>query len=115
MFLKNFILFFGFSLISLSIFSQKDSLNIKGLRIEGDIKVETYNVLAPSKAAFYSALFPGGGQIYNRQYWKGPLVSGALAFPPYLYLYNNNEYKRYRRAFKLREAGLQAEFTIVEV
>ena len=29
----------------------------------------------------------------------------------YLYLDNNNEYDRYRTAFKMREAGLQDEFT----
>ena len=29
-----------------------------------------------------------------------------------IYLFNNNEYKRYRRAFRQRESGLQDEFTL---
>tara|TARA_Y100000034_G_scaffold100570_1_gene124098 strand:+ start:26078 stop:26620 length:543 start_codon:yes stop_codon:yes gene_type:complete len=72
----------------------------------------TYNPLAPSKAAFYSAIFPGMGQIYNKKYWKAPIVWGALAIPTYFYLDNNREYKRFRTAFKLRTAGLQDEFTL---
>ena len=71
-----------------------------------------YNPLSPSKAAFYSAVFPGMGQIYNKKYWKAPIVWGAIAIPTYFYLDNNKEYKRFRTAFKLRKAGLQDEFTL---
>ena len=67
---------------------------------------------SPSKAAFYSAIFPGMGQIYNKKYWKAPIVWGALAIPTYFYLDNNSEYRRFRNAFKLRKAGLQDEFTL---
>ena len=70
-----------------------------------------YNPLSPSKAAFYSAIFPGMGQIYNRKYWKAPIVWGALAIPVYYYQINNSDYKRFRTAFRLRKAGLQDEFT----
>ena len=100
--------------LSYSIYSQKDSLEIKGLKIDGNLSLNTntYNVLAPSKAAFYSALFPGGGQIYNKKYWKAPIVWGIMGTTTYLYIDNNNLYKRYRKAFKLRRAGLQDEFTL---
>ncbi|WP_236548103.1 DUF5683 domain-containing protein [Polaribacter septentrionalilitoris] len=70
-----------------------------------------YNPLAPSKAAFYSAIFPGMGQVYNKKYWKAPIVWGALGTSIYYYLQNNSEYKRFRTAYKLREIGLQDEFT----
>ncbi|MEQ6123329.1 DUF5683 domain-containing protein [Pseudotenacibaculum sp. MALMAid0570] len=73
---------------------------------------DSYNPLSPSKAAFYSAIFPGMGQIYNKKYWKAPIVWAALGTSTYLYLDNNSQYKRYRRAFKQREAGLQDEFTL---
>lgn len=33
----------------------------------------------PKKAALFAAVFPAGGQIYNRDYWKVPLVLAALA------------------------------------
>lgn len=63
--------------------------------------------LTPSKAAFYSAVLPGLGQIYNRSYWKLPLVYGALGTGLYFYIDNTNEYHRYRDAYKRRLAGFQ--------
>ncbi|MFN0730018.1 DUF5683 domain-containing protein [Polaribacter gochangensis] len=106
------ILFFLSVLISFSISAQKDSTQVDDLKIKGKIKLNSnyFNPLSPSKAAFYSAIFPGGGQIYNKKYWKAPIVWGAMGTSIYLYLDNNKEYDRYRTAFKLREAGLQDEF-----
>lgn len=63
------------------------------------------NPLAPSRAAFYSAVFPGMGQIYNKRYWKVPIVYGALGAGVYFYDRNNDLYNRYREAFKRRRAG----------
>lgn len=42
------------------------------------LKSETIDPLRPAKAAFYSAIFPGLGQIYNKKYWKLPLGYGAI-------------------------------------
>ncbi|WP_231749568.1 DUF5683 domain-containing protein [Polaribacter sp. BAL334] len=75
-------------------------------------KPYVYNPLAPSKAAFYSAIFPGMGQIYNKKYWKAPIVWGALALPVYYYQINNSDYKRYRNAYRLRKNGLPDEFIV---
>ncbi|MCL7752885.1 DUF5683 domain-containing protein [Polaribacter sp. Z022] len=96
-------------------FGQKDSLNVEDIKIKGKIKVEkggVYDALAPSRAAFYSAIFPGMGQVYNKKYWKAPIVWGAMGTSIYYYLHNNKEYKRYRTAYKLRKIGLQDEFTL---
>ncbi len=65
------------------------------------------NPLAPSKAAFYSAILPGLGQIYNKRYWKVPIVYGAIGTGIYVYSFNNTEYKRARDAFKRRLAGFE--------
>lgn len=98
---------------SFGMYAQKDTTQIKNLNIKGAILINSndYNPLAPTKAAFYSAILPGFGQIYNKKYWKAPIVWGAMAFTTYLYIDNNREFDRYRTAFKLREAGLQDEFT----
>ena len=107
-----FILFLAF--ISANIFGQKDSVSVKDVKIKGDIKFEKggiYDPLSPSKAAFYSAIFPGMGQVYNKKYWKAPIVWGAMGTSIYYYLINNRDYKRYRTAYKLRSVGLQDEFT----
>ena len=90
--------------------AQKDSTTVKAKQLQLDNK--DYNPLSPSKAAFYSAVFPGGGQIYNKKYWKAPVVWAALGTATYFYIDNSNQYDRYRTAFKLRQQGLQDEFTL---
>ena len=68
------------------------------------------NPNAPAKAAFYSALVPGLGQAYNKKYWKIPIVYGAIGTGVYFYSTNNQEYQRYRNAYKQRLKGLDDEF-----
>tara|TARA_B110000902_G_scaffold204411_1_gene232528 strand:- start:615 stop:1205 length:591 start_codon:yes stop_codon:yes gene_type:complete len=113
-FFKKIILVLFIAFFSANLFAQKDSTNVKIKNIKGKIQKTqgVYNPLSPSKAAFYSAIFPGMGQIYNKKYWKAPIVWGALAVPTYYYQINNSDYKRYRRAYKLRKNGLQDEFTL---
>lgn len=77
----------------------------EGVTFEEVTKKKSINPLAPSKAAFYSAILPGLGQIYNKRYWKAPIVWGALGTGIYVYSYNNTEYRRARNAFKRRLAG----------
>ncbi|WP_321539015.1 DUF5683 domain-containing protein [Flavobacterium piscinae] len=47
--------------------------------------------LTPAKAAFYSAVIPGLGQVYNKKYWKVPIVYGGLAIGYYFYNDNNKK------------------------
>ncbi len=61
--------------------------------------------LAPSKAAFYSAILPGMGQVYSGNSWKVPLVYAAIGSAVYGYVYNKNEYNKYRGIYKRRIAG----------
>ena len=109
-----------FSILVLSItnclYSQKDTTAVKekNMLAQTELPQGVYNPLSPSKAAFYSAILPGMGQIYNKKYWKAPIVWGALAGTTYLYIDNNSIYKRYRTAFKLRKAGPQDEFTLID-
>lgn len=65
--------------------------------------------LSPAKAAFYSAILPGLGQAYNKKYWKIPIVYAAIGTGVYFYINNNNEYNRYRDAYKSRLAGLETD------
>jgi hypothetical protein len=48
----------------------------------------------PGKASLYSAILPGLGQIYNKKYWKLPLVYAAVGIPVYTYSYNRSWYKK---------------------
>lgn len=63
--------------------------------------------LTPSKAAFYSAIFPGLGQVYLGNEWKVPLVYAAIGSAVYSYVYNKGEYNKYRGIYKRRISGFK--------
>lgn len=72
-----------------------------------EIRKITWNTdpLSPSKAAFYSAVLPGLGQIYNKSYWKVPIVWGAIGVGVYAYIWNDKKHTAYRTAYKRRLDG----------
>ncbi|KAF2516169.1 DUF5683 domain-containing protein [Flavobacterium foetidum] len=90
-------LLFGFT----SIFAQGTDKIISN----DSLKSETIDPLRPAKAAFYSAVLPGLGQIYNKKYWKLPLVYGAIGVSTYLYIDNQKSYRMYRNEYKNRLEG----------
>ena len=53
------------------------------------------------KATLRSAIIPGWGQAYNREYWKIPIVYGALAVPGSLFIYNNKWYQKTKQAYTI--------------
>ena len=55
---------------------------------------------SPRKASIMSAVFPGLGQIYNRKYWKAPVIYAGLGGLGYIFLNNNGLYNDYREALK---------------
>ena len=75
---------------------QKDSVVVSeknnGIVIKDTVlEKKPYNPLAPSKAAFYSAVVPGLGQAYNKKYWKIPIVYAGMATGVYFYLKNDDD------------------------
>lgn len=54
----------------------------------------------PTKAVIYSAIFPGLGQIYNRKYWKLPIVYGGFLGFSYAISWNNRYYTDYSNGYK---------------
>ena len=79
--MKRKYIFFICTLISLSISSQK---------IQQD--------KSPKKAAIYSAVIPGSGQVYTKKYWKVPIIYAGLVASAYFINDNNNQYKEYKDA-----------------
>jgi len=90
-------LFFGLT----SIFAQEKAKII----LKDSLQSEAIDPLRPAKAAFYSAIFPGLGQIYNKKYWKLPLVYGAIGTSTYFYIDNQKKYNLYRDEYKSRLEG----------
>lgn len=67
---------------------------------QAPIKKDTVRKHNPRIATKRSALIPGWGQAYNREYWKIPIVYGILAIPTTLYFYNNDLYKKTKFAYE---------------
>lgn len=63
-----------------------------------------------SKAALRSAILPGLGQVYNKKYWKVPIVYGIIAIPVSLYSYNRKWYNLTRNAYTIRSNKDSANF-----
>ena len=53
----------------------------------------------PKRALWLALVIPGGGQIYNRKYWKLPLVYGGIMGCIYAISWNNSMYKDYSQAY----------------
>ena len=53
----------------------------------------------PTRAVWLSALFPGLGQIYNRRYWKLPIIVGGYMGLGYAVSWNNTMLTDYTRAY----------------
>ncbi len=56
----------------------------------------------PAKAALLSAVIPGAGQVYNKSYWKVPLIYATGTVIGYFLVDNNNKYQDFRKALILR-------------
>lgn len=62
----------------------------------------------PKKSGLYSAILPGMGQLYNRQYWKIPVIYAGVAAAGYFLIDNTNQYRKYRKVYIAR---LQNDFS----
>jgi hypothetical protein len=69
--------------------------------------VSKHNV---KRATLLSAFLPGAGQIYNRRWWKVPIIYGGLGATIYLARTNQLEYLRYSNAFDQRQNSITDEF-----
>jgi hypothetical protein len=67
-------------------------------------------VYEPRKALLW-ALIPAGGQIYNRRWWKVPLVFGGFSGMLAVLEFNQANYRRFEKAYRLKLAGDLHEFS----
>lgn len=67
--------------------------------LDNNLKVKPFKP-DPKKAVIYSAIFPGLGQIYNRKYWKLPILYGGFVGVSYAITWNNSYYQDYFGGYK---------------
>jgi hypothetical protein len=68
------------------------------------VKKDTVEKHSARKATLRSALLPGWGQAYNKEYWKMPLAWGVVGIPAGLFIYQNTWYRRTRKALEIRSS-----------
>lgn len=59
-------------------------------------------VHSPLKATLMSTIVPGLGQVYNKKYWKLPIIYGGIGTTLYFAFSNHKEYHRFRDAYLIR-------------
>lgn len=57
------------------------------------------------RATLFSAILPGAGQVYNKKYWKVPIVYAALGISAYAFFYNKNWYNKCQYALTVTVNG----------
>ena len=74
------------------------------------VLLQEQQVHSPHKATMYSAVVPGLGQIYNKKYWKLPVIYGLTGVFIYAFDFNNNQYNKYKNAYAEFDTGERVEF-----
>lgn len=87
----------------LPVTEKKDSLPVIKKAATGSSRYDSaLKAHSPRKAAIRSAILPGWGQIYNKKYWKLPIVYGALGTSGGIFFYNLKNYRDTRFAYRVK-------------
>lgn len=63
-------------------------------------RVKEQRVVSPLKATMLAAAFPGMGQVYNRKYWKIPLVYAGFGAVGYSIVFNTSNFNSYLKGYQ---------------
>jgi hypothetical protein len=89
---------FAQDLDSVRVVKKDTSVVVKVKEERAELFVEL-STLDPKKAAMYSAVLPGLGQVYNKQYWKVPLIYGGAVIIGHYIRYQDRLYNSFRSAY----------------
>jgi len=82
--------------------------------LQNALKAKTW-IPNPTTATWLALVIPGGGQIYNRKFWKLPIFYGGFAGCAYALTWNNKMYKDYSAAYKDASNGHWNSTSITEL
>src|SRR5579862_2033029 len=94
------------SLGDTTVLTKRDTINTALAKKDSLVRQRGPN---PRRATIYSAIFPGLGQLYNKKYWKIPIVLAAVGIPTYTYFDNKNWYNKTRYALSVLANGRSEE------
>lgn len=111
--MRLFILFFIFIFSGTVLLAQSvDSVSAQSsARLESDVdsltqlkaaikaRTEAHPFVTPKKAGLFSAILPGLGQMYNRQYWKVPVIYAGAGVAVYFISDNLKNYNDFRSVY----------------
>jgi len=100
-------------MVAVTTFAQEEKEKLAGVDSTGkktitvtdstkDGEKKKIKVYSPRKAVIRSAILPGLGQIYNKKYWKLPIVYGAMGTSAGVFFFNLKTYKDTRFAYKAK-------------
>lgn len=98
-----------FFLMNGSLFSQNQGTVVMDSALTLSKGKDSVRKHDPKIATRRSAILPGWGQAYNKQYWKIPLAYGIIAVPVGTFIYNNNYYKKMKFAYEARYKQAQGD------
>ena len=76
--------------------------------------LKSKKIFNPATATKRSAMVPGWGQIYNKKYWKLPLVYGALGTTTGIFFFNLKTYKLLRLAYLYKTDTNTANLALID-
>jgi phosphotransferase system IIB component len=84
----------------------------KSIVVKDTSKVKKKYALNPKTSSLLSAFIPGAGQIYNRKYWKAPIVWGGAISLYYTYDFFNRQHKFWHQILIYKDRYSSNEFLI---
>tara|TARA_Y100000385_G_C12742579_1_gene487457 strand:- start:9 stop:518 length:510 start_codon:yes stop_codon:yes gene_type:complete len=77
--------------------------------VSANTSAQEYGKKVPKRAALYSAILPGAGQVYTRKYWKVPIIYAGLITSAYYINESNDFYQLYKSTYLNRINGITTD------